>query len=410
MPAGLGEEAPPARVDVAIVGGGYTGLGAARHLQRLGLSAAVLERDAIGYGASSRNGGKALVGLKHDASAVVRHYGRELGEALWRASLEGIDAVERIVNEEGIDCEFERTGSVYLACTPRHFTAMQRETAWLATQFGYERVDVARKDLGAEIGTDTYFGGTVDRPSAGLHPAKWVRGLAGAAAAAGARLCAGTSVEHIERVSDGFRLRTSRGAVTAREVLVATNGYTGPLVRGIQRRVFPVGSYIVATAPLASELARTLSPRGRMFYDSRWFLKYFRITRDGRMLFGGRTTIAPDQDLGRSAALLRRDLVAMFPALADTPVTHVWSGRLGATFDAMPHIGQVDGIWYALGYGGHGVALSTLLAEHVAHLIAHKRDDSIFRQIPHRTKFFYRGRPWFRPLLGAGLRLMDRFS
>jgi glycine/D-amino acid oxidase-like deaminating enzyme len=146
-----------------------------------------------------------------------------------------------------------------------------------------------------------------------------------------------------------------------------------------------------------------------MFYDSNWFLKYFRITNDGRMLFGGRTTISPDQDLKRSAALLQRDMIAMFPELAKTSITHSWSGQLGVTFDAMPHIGHHDGLWYALGYGGHGVALSTLFADHVAHLIAGRRERSIFMDIPHATKFFYQGRPWFRPLVGLGLRLLDRF-
>lgn len=410
MPPALGADPLPDSTDVAIVGGGYTGLGAARHLERLGLRAVVLERDAIGFGASSRNGGKALVGLKHDASQVVKTHGRDLGEALWRASLEGIDAVERTVREEGIDCEFERTGSVFLACTDRHYAAMQRESEWLARHFDYERRDVPPASLHEEIGTNVYRGGTVDECSAGLHPAKWVRGLAGAAAKAGATLCGGTAVERVERASEGFRVHTSRGTVSAREVIVATNGYTGALVRGVQRRVFPVGSYIIATEPLDPGLQRALSPRRRMFYDSRWFLKYFRITTDGRMLFGGRTTIAPDQDPRASARVLHRDLAAMFPALADVPVTHSWSGRLGVTFDALPHIGRVDGVWYALGYCGHGVALSALLAEHLAQLIAGRRDGSVFMDVPHPTRFFYHGRPWFRPLLGAGLRLLDRFG
>ena len=175
----------------------------------------------------------------------------------------------------------------------------------------------------------------------------------------------------------------------------------------VQRRVIPVGSYIIATEPLTPSLQQELSPRRRMFYDSRWFLKYFRVTSDGRMLMGGRTTISPDQDLDKSAGLLRRDMVRMFPQLANVALTHSWSGRLGVTFDAMPHIGRSDGVWYALGYGGHGVALSTLLADEVAGLIAGQRKHSIFFQIPHETRFFYRGQPWFRPLIGAGLRLLD---
>ena len=410
MPADIGTDPVPEKTDVAIVGGGYTGLGAARNLQRAGINAAVFERDPIGFGASSRNGGKALVGLKYDASTVCRTYGRELGEALWRASLEGIDAVEKIVQEESINCEFERVGSVYLACKPKHFAAMQRESEWLDKHFGYVRTDVQQADMRSEIGTDSYFGGTVDPLSAGLHPAKWVRGLAEATKKTGATLCGNTEVRSVRRSGEGFLLTTAHGEISAREVLIATNGYTGALVPEIQRRVLPVGSYIIATEPLDEVLQMELSPKRRMFYDSKWFLKYYRVTSDGRMLFGGRTTISPNQSLKDSAEDLHADMAKMFPRLADVELTHSWSGQLGVTFDAMPHIGKQAGVWYALGYGGHGVALSTLFAEHVAGLISGARDSSIFMEIPHQTKFYYRGNPWIRPLIGAGLRLADRFT
>ncbi len=410
LPDDLGRDAPPERCEVAIIGGGYTGLGAARELSRMGIQAVVFDALPIGHGASSRNGGKALVGLKHDASHVVAQLGPTVGEALWRASLEGIDRIEELALEEGIDCDFERCGSTYLASKPAHFDAMRRESEWLDANFGYARTDVARSDLADEIGTDTYFGATVDPPSAGIHPAKWVRGLAHAAARAGAMLCGQTPVTSIIRRAEGFRLRTGAGDVVAREILIATNGYTGPLDRSIQRRVIPVGSYIIATDPLPEAVGTRLSPRGRMFYDSKWFLKYFRLTPDGRMLFGGRTTISPDQDLHRSARLLRDDMVRMFPSLRNTRVTHSWSGRLGVTFDALPHIGRRNGLHYALGYGGHGVALSIVLAEHAAQWIAGKRDSSVFLEIPHATRFFHRGDPWFRPFLGAGLRFLDWIS
>ena len=409
MPASLGADPLPASTDVAVIGAGYTGLGAAHKLKQLGMDVVVIDQHAIGWGASSRNGGKALVGLKNDASKVVQTYGREQGEALWRASVAGIDMVESIVRKEGIDCEFERSGSVYLACKPAHFDAMQRETEWLASNFGYHRTDVAPSELADEIGTDAYSGGTIDPTSAGLHPAKWVRGLAEIAARNGVTLCARNLVLNVDRVCTRWLVRTTKGVMDAAEVLIATNGYTGEMVPGIQRRVLPVGSYIIATEPLDSALQKVLSPRRRMFYDSNWFLKYFRITSDGRMLFGGRTTISPDQDLAQSAAILQRDMVAMFPALAGVEISHSWSGQLGVTFDSMPHIGRQDGLWYALGYGGHGVALSTLFADHVAHLIAGKRDSSVFMDIPHATRFFYRGNPWFRPMLGWGLRALDRF-
>ena len=410
IPAGIGRADLPGQVDVAVVGGGYTGLCAARLLARSGATVAVLEQNQIGWGASSRNGGKALVGLKHDASHVVRHFGPDVGRALWQASIDGIDLIGEIVAEESIECDFQRCGSVFLAAKPRHFDKMQRETAWLSREFGYERIDVPPQELAGEIGTDAYHGGVVEPLSAGLHPGKYVAGLAVAADRAGARLCDSTAVRAIAPTNGVYTITTSRGSLRANEVLIATNGYTDGQVPEVARRVIPVGSYIIATEPLPESLQRQISPRGRMFYDSKWFLQYFRVTPDGRMLFGGRTTIAPDQDLRKSGRILRESMIAMFPALKGARITHSWSGQLGLTFDALPHIGRVDGIYYALGYGGHGVALSGVLGQHVAEMMTGKREDSVFAAIRHPTRFFYRGRPWFRPLIGAGLRIMDRLS
>ena len=410
VPQDLGRADLPEQADVAVVGGGYTGLGAARLLARFGASVVVLEQHQIGWGASSRNGGKALVGLKHDASHVVHQFGPEVGRALWQASLDGIDLLEETVAEESIECDFERCGSLFAAAKAKHFTKMCRETEWLRREFGYERIDVPRGELRSEIGTDAYHGGVVEPLSAGLHPAKYVVGLARAASRAGATLCGSTAVQAIESDNGGYTITSSQGVLRAKEVLMATNGYTGRQVPEVSRRVLSVGSYIIATEPLPEILQQQISPRGRMFYDSRWFLHYFRLTPDGRMLFGGRTTISPDQDLRKSAAILRDAMVAVFPALHDTPITHSWSGNLGVSFDALPHIGRVNGIHYASGYSGHGVALSATLAQHVAELMAGKRDRSVFMEIKHPTRFFYRGRPWFRPLLGVGLRIMDRLT
>lgn len=392
---------------MAIVGGGYTGLGAARWLARFGANVVVLERHNIAWGASSRNGGMALTGLKHGVSTLVRLFGTEVGRALWQGSIEGITAVEETLKEERIDCDFKRCGSLYAASKPRHFERMCRETEWLKAKLGYERVIIPKSQLRGELGTDVYHGGVVDPSSAGLHPAKYAVGLAVAADRAGATLCAETEVRAIESSNSAFTITTSKGSLRAKTVLIATNGYTEGLVPEIRRRVFPAGSYIIATEPLTEDLQEEISPRGRMIFDSKWFLNYFRLTPDGRMLFGGRTTISPDQDLTVSARLLREGMVRTFPALKDVAVTHSWTGHLGLTFDGLPHIGQVKGMYYALGYCGHGVALSAYLARHVAELMAGKRSSSVFMQIKHPTYFFYRRRPWFRPLVASALRVVD---
>lgn len=403
----LGKDPLPRKTDVAIIGGGYTGLWTARQLAKLGAKPVVVERQTLCWGASSRNGGKALVGLKPPPQVLFRKYGPELGRVLWQASVDGIFSVETLVNEEKIDCDFVRCGSFFAACKPAHYEAMCRETEWLKRELHYERHNVSRAEQRGEIGTDVYHGGVVDPPSAGLHPAKYVFGLARAAARAGATLCSLTEVLGIKRRNGTFELATSSGPLEAKEVVIATNGYTNGLVPAVRRLVIAIGSYIIATEPLPPAVQQEISPRGRMFYDSKWFLNYFGLTPDGRMLFGGRTSLSPGQDLEMSARILRKAMVQMFPILRDVAVTHSWSGHLGLTFDTLPHIGRVDGVHYALGYSGHGVAVSAIVGAHVAELLAGQRTTSPFLEVQHPTHFFYRGRAWFRPFLAAGLRIMD---
>lgn len=409
FPTDLGQDALPGRADVAIVGGGCTGLAAARRLAQLGVKAVVLERHAIGWGASSRNGGMTTTGLKPKVRTVVERYGRDLGRALWQASLDAITAVETIVREDGIDCDFARCGSLALAFKPAHYDAMCRTTEWMARELDYERENVLRSELRREIGSDVFYGGVVETLSAGLHPARYVFGLGRAAARAGATLCGSTEVQSIARGNEAFLVTTSAGTLRAAEVLIAANGYIDPAPLSMRRRVVPIGSYSIVTEPLPPELQQELSPRRRMFFDSKWFLNYFRLTPDGRLLMGGRNDLAPDRDLIDSARRLRETSVHIFPQLRDTPITHSWSGRLGLTFDTLPHIGRVDGLHYALGYSGHGVALGTLLGLHVAELLAGQRDSSPFREVPHPTYFFYRRRPWFLPPVATVMRVVDRF-
>jgi glycine/D-amino acid oxidase-like deaminating enzyme len=264
----------------------------------------------------------------------------------------------------------------------------------------------------AEIGSTAFPGGLVEKDGGGLHPAKYVYGLACASARAGAKLCEHTTVQTIRRSArrDGFELSTTQGTFKASEVVLATNGYTGALAPEVQRRVFPVGSYMITTEPLAPELQRELSPKNRVMYSTKYFLNYFRLTPDGRMTMGGRNNLSPHLDLVESAQNLTETMVHIFPQLRGCPVTHSWTGRLGLTFDLAPHIGRVKGIYYALGYGGHGVALSGYLGKEVAELISGRIRRSPFMDIPHLTYFFYRGRPWFLPLAAAYYRLLDAIS
>ncbi len=406
-PPGLGQAPLPAQADVAIIGGGYTGLAAARALALGGAQAVVLEREHIGWGASSRNGGMTSPGVKESPEGLYRRYGPRLGRELWQGSVDAIDCLEDIVRAEGIACDFSRCGSFDAAAKPAHFEHMRRSAEWMRRELNHEVQIVPRSEMRGEIGTDLYFGGLTDPLSGGLHPARYVFGLGQAAQRAGAVLCGGTVVTGIRREAGGFRLETSAGPLAAKEVLVATNGYTTALTPEIKRRVVTIGSYIITTEPLPPAVQRDVSPRSRMFFDSKWFLNYFRLTPDGRMLFGGRTRLTPTLDLRENAPRLRQAMLEVYPQLRDVPITHSWSGHLGLTFDTLPHIGRVDGMHYALGYSGHGLALATYLGVQSAELLSGRRATTPFLEVKHPTNLFYRGQAWFIPLLEVGLRALD---
>ena len=404
------DAALPAQVDVAVVGSGYTGLNVARILAKSGTSVAVLERNTLGWGASSRNGGMATPGLKQSIKNIFKRYGPEKGRLFWQASLDAIDLVEDIVTEAGLDCDWARDGHLGLAFKPAHFELMKKQAVWLEQELGHKVRPVSRSELRSEIGTDAFYGALLDEDSGGLQPAKYVFGLARAVAGYGAHLCEDTAVERIEKQAGGFYLHTSQGLLTAKEVVIASNGYTDTLVARLKPKIFPVGSYIIVTEPLAPELQQLLSPKGRMFYDSKNFINYFRLTPDGRLLWGGRNDLSTDLNLKDSAQRLRQQMVTVFPELRDVPVTHSWTGRLGLTFDLMPHIGRADGIHYAFGYCGHGLSIATYLGTELGLLLTGQKSTSLFAEIPHQTMFFYRNKPWFLPFAAQYYRLLDRIT
>ena len=350
----------PESVDVAVVGGGFCGLSAARVLAKRGVGVAVLEAETLGWGASSRNGGMVLSGLKLPVPTLIARYGREAVQRMYATSLEGIDLVEQIVKEEGIDCAFSRCGHLEVACKPSHYEGFAEAAARVKHEFNHELRVVPKDQLRGEIGSGIYHGGIVDETSAGLNPAQYVAGLAMAAQRAGAKLFDHTRVVDVKpEVSNGnrrFRLGTSRGTLLAREVLLASGAYTTSVTPALLKKVIPIGSYIIATEVLPADLARELSPRNRMIYDSKHFLYYYRLTPDNRMLFGGRAAFFPEtkNTIRRSAEILRQGMVKVFPQLRDAKIEHAWGGTLDFCFDTMPHAGELDGIHYALGYAGHG--------------------------------------------------------
>ncbi|MEJ5241884.1 MAG: FAD-binding oxidoreductase [Anaerolineales bacterium] len=396
--------------DIAVIGGGYTGLSAARTLARAGLEVALLEAHEIGWGASSRNGGMALTGLKLPIQTVARRYGMETARRLFDFSLQALDYLENLVQEEAIECDLERSGHLIVANKPAHARALQDEVEWLERHFGYPSRFLPPETLSEEIASQAYYGGTVDERSRGLNPAKYVAGLAQAAERSGARLYAHTPVLRVERRRGHFLLHTAQGPLRAEKVFVATSGYTGPSTPQLQRRILPIGSYIIATAPLPSELRASLIPRRRMVFDTRHYLNYFRLSADGRMIFGGRAAFFPESEriLEQSAQILQREMLQVFPQLKGVEVEYVWGGTLDFALDLMPHVGETDGLIYALGYAGHGVALGTFIGHTAAQaLLSGTLKDHPFAVFPFPALPFPALRLPLLLLAGVWYRLLD---
>lgn len=399
------------KADVAVIGSGYTGLNAALVLANSGGKVAVLEQESIGWGASSRNGSMLTTGLKSPITQIIRRYGIDVARHLWKWSLDAIDHVEKIIIRENIACDFSRPGHAYLAYKPHHYDKIKAYGELLARMFGYEGFEyIDPKDMHQEIGSDAFYGAMTEAYSGLLQPAKYVYGLARAASQAGVLLVDKCRVTGISRRENGFALQTSLGEMEAKEVLVATGGYTTNLVPSIRQGIFPVGSYIIVTEPLSADLQAELSPKRRAFFDSKRFLNYFCLTPDGRMLFGGRANLSTGLDATRSANILKKQMYRVFPQLQGTPITHSWTGKLGVSFDQMPHIGRVNGIHYAYGYSGHGVSIASYLGYEVGRLIAGEISGSVYMDIHHPRFILASLDKLYLPLVSAYFRLEDFLS
>jgi glycine/D-amino acid oxidase-like deaminating enzyme len=408
----------PETAEVAVIGAGFTGLSAARTLAKKGARVVVLESETVGWGASSRNGGMVLTGLKLGVNKLISMYGRERTQRMYAASLASMDCVEQIVREEKIDCNFGRSGHLEVACKQAHFDDYARQVEVIEREFNHKLRIVPRNELRSEIGSGIYYGGMVDEVSAGVNPARYVAGLGAAAMRSGACVFEKARVEKIERASrqgaPGWNLTTSRGPLWARNVFVGTSGYTGAATPALRKKLIPIGSYIITTEVLPDALARELSPRNRMIYDSKNYLYYYRLTPDNRMLFGGRAAFFPESGdtIRRSAEILRRGMIDVYPQLRDTKVEFVWGGTLDFAFDIMPHAGEMDGLYYAVGYAGHGVAMATYQGHLMAQRIAGEQPENPFDGIPFpgAPLGLYNGKPWFLPLAGMYYKVLDWVS
>ncbi|HXI45712.1 MAG TPA: FAD-binding oxidoreductase [Candidatus Acidoferrales bacterium] len=408
LPDRSGRDLPDV-VDVAIVGGGYTGIAAARKLALQGARAIVLEAETLGFGASTRNGGIAHPGFKWGPEALTKRYGAELARAMYRESVLATDMVAGLIRDQQIDAELRWNGFLELAWGPGHAAAFPAEAAALA-DFGTPARAIERSELHAEIGTDAYHGGLAVDGGGVLHPGKWFAGLVGLAERAGAELHEGIRVRGVRRQADGrFVVETHRGALLAKDVLIATNGYTDGVAPAVRRRVIPIGSYIIATDPLPADLAHELSPTGRAYFDTRNFLSYWHVSADRRMIFGGRVSFFPTS-VDRTARLLYRRMLEIHPQLAGTRVAYSWGGKVAITMDRMPHIGRTGGVMYAVGYSGTGVVLSTYLGTRAAEWLGGGAAPALAATRFPLVPAPYEGRPWFLPVVGEWFRSRDRLA
>jgi glycine/D-amino acid oxidase-like deaminating enzyme len=403
----------PQEARVAIVGGGYAGLAAALELAKQGVDSVVLERGALGIGASTRNGGSVSGGVNIGKSFSGRaaEVAPERAEALLADAADAFSLIERLIAEENIECYWQKRGRFVGAWTPKHYAAQEKRLAGLNDAAQSGAYMVPRERQRDEIASDYYHGGMVVERSASLHPALYYKGLLEACLRRGIAICAEASVDKITADGAGWRVKTSRGTLVAGDVVIATNGYTGGVTPALRRRIVPIASHIIATEELPADLAESLIPKRRSISDTKRVLCYYRLSPDGRrMVFGGRARFTPaNPEL--CARVLHGYMTERFPQLKGARVTHSWTGNTAFTLDALPHMGEEGGLHYCLGCNGSGVAMMTYLGTQTARKIARVANASCAFDGPEFPDHpLYTGNPWFLPLVGGWYRMRDRLD
>ncbi len=403
------QQALPQRADVVIVGAGYAGLSAAITTAEAGLDTLVIEAKAPGEGASTRNGGAVGETLRISYSTMSREWGTQRADAFYLAVREAREHLESLVGEGGIACHYARVGRFIGAHKPQDYESLARDLEVRRKAIGFDAEMVPASEVHSMIGSDAYCGGRLIKSDANLHPGLFHRGLLRRALAAGVRVVAQTPVTAYEKSGADFRVATARGEVRARQLVIATNGYTESLSPWLARRIIPIQSQIIATEPLAPDVIERLIPKRRQLGDTRKLHNYFRTSPDGtRILFGGRAGATETEDRLKSASALRLQMIDVFPELAKVRITHAWAGFIAYTFDSLQHMAMKDGIHYVGGCCGSGVALQPYLGHKTGlKILGRKEAETPFDRVA-KTMPGYTGWPWFMPIVLFYYGMRDR--
>ena len=401
----------PHRVDVAIVGSGYTGLNAALQTIRGGRSTVVFEAGVPGQGCSTKNGGQISTSIKPSLEKLSAKFGTQSGIAIRQEGENALNWIGDLITSEKIDCNFSRVGRYHAAHTQKHYELITRDAEKVNKSEGIEAYAVPKNEQLKELGSDVYHGGVVFPRHASVDPGKYHRGLLQRVIDAGVDVFGQCAVLDIEQTPDGFVITTQKGKVKARDVIIATNGYTSNLTPWLQKRVIPIGSYIIATDVLDPVMVNELFPTNRIASDTCKVIYYYRTSPDRkRILFGGRVSATETNPLLSGPKLLK-DLYRIFPQLEGTKISHSWTGTVAYTFDEMAHTGQHNGIYYSMGYCGSGVSMASYLGMRLGQkVLGLVEGKTAFDDLPFPTRPLYNGRPWFLPAVVSWYRMQDRIQ
>ena len=403
----------PTKADIVIVGAGYTGLSAALTLSQAGHSVIVLDSEAIGFGASTRNGGMLGSGHKISTDQAASQYGSKIAAQIHEEANASLAFTTSLIKENNIDCELQICGRLRTAWTPQDQIDLSKNLEKLKAIENFNSHMIEPKLMPNSIKTDLYFGGQFYEDHGAVHPRKFHYGLLQLALKAGAKVFGKSLVSKVKPVSKdtvkGFKVSTSNTTIQCNQVLMATNGYTRPsLSKYLSRRILPVPSYIITTEDIGVERVQSLLPGGHCMVETRKRYCYYRATPCGRRIMIGTRAAMHSITAEQALPTLRKMLIEIFPSLIDVEISHCWTGFTGFSFSKLPSLGYDQGIYYALGYCGNGVAMAPYLGHKAALKLLHPSENhSVFEKTPLVTRPYYYGRPWFLSFVSAIFRGYD---